>query len=54
MVEEGAVVGEKPEEMDNLDEWGVAVVAGGVTVGERAVVPAHAMVREDVKGGEQA
>ena len=31
-----------------------AVVAGGVTVGEKAVVSPKAMIREDVKGGEQA
>jgi len=35
-------------------DWGIAVVAGGVTIGERAVVSPKAMIREDVKGGEQA
>ncbi len=47
----GAVVGSAP---DGGESWGIAVVAGGVTVGERAVVPPKAMIREDVKGGEQA
>ena len=32
----------------------IAVVGGGVTVGDKAVIPPHAMIREDVKGGEQA
>ena len=50
-VEAGAVVGSAP---DGGESWGIAVVAGGVTVGERAVVPPKAMIREDVKGGEQA
>lgn len=51
VVEAGALVGSAPDADPN---WGVAVVAGGVTVGEGAVVPPSAMVREDVKGGEQA
>ncbi len=32
-VKSGAVVGERPEDMDNLDNWGVAVVGEGVTIG---------------------
>ena len=35
-------------------DWGIAVVASDVNVGEKAVVSAHAMIREDVKGGEKA
>ena len=54
VVEEGAVVGEKPEEMENLDEWGVAVVASGIRIGAGVKVPAKAMIEEDQKGGEQA
>ena len=50
-VEAGAVVGSAP---DGSDGWGIAVVASGLTVGEKAVVPPKAMIREDVKGGEQA
>ena len=51
VIERDAHVGTEP----NADpDWGVAVVAGGVTVGEKATVSAHAMVREDVKGGERA
>ncbi|MBQ1210882.1 MAG: glucose-1-phosphate adenylyltransferase, partial [Clostridia bacterium] len=53
VVEEGAVVGEKPEEMENLDEWGVAVVASGIRIGAGVKVPAKAMIEEDQKGGEQ-
>ncbi len=54
VVEEGAVIGEKPEEMENLDEWGVAVVASGIRIGAGVKVPAKAMIEEDQKGGEQA
>ena len=51
VVEKQAVVGSAPDE--NPD-WGIAVVASGVTIGEGATVPPNAMVREDVKGGERA
>ena len=51
VVEAGAVVGAPPSDDP---KWGIAVVAGGVTVGEKATVAPSAMVREDVKGGEQA
>ena len=50
-VEAGATVGAAP---DGSDGWGIAVVAGGVTVGEGATILPNAMIREDVKGGEQA
>ncbi len=50
VIEARAVVGSAPTESP---DWGIAVVAGGVTVGEDAVVSPSAMVREDVKGGER-
>ena len=51
VIEQNARVGTPPDHTDS--DWGVAVVAGGVTVGEGAVVSAHAMVRENVKGGDR-
>jgi glucose-1-phosphate adenylyltransferase len=51
VIEAGATVGAPPS---GEEGWGIAVVAGGVTVGEKAVVKPAAMIREDVKGGEQA
>ena len=51
VIEAGATVGAAPS---GEEGWGIAVVAGGVTVGEKAVVKPAAMIREDVKGGEQA
>lgn len=51
VVEAGATIGAPPSDDPG---WGIAVVASGVTVGENATVPPKAMVREDVKGGEQA
>ncbi len=46
----GACVGSPP---NDDPKWGIAVVAGGVTIGENATVAPSAMVRGDVKGGEQ-
>ena len=51
VIEADAHVGSAP---DDSPDWGIAVVAGGVTVGQGATVAPHAMIREDVKGGEQA
>ncbi len=48
VVEAGAVVGERPENVADKDKWGIAVVGSGVTVGKNAVVPAKAMVEQDV------
>ncbi len=49
---ENAVVGERPEDMTNLDDWGVAVVAQDVKVYDGAKVKAKAMIDADVKGDE--
>ena len=41
------------EDMENLDNWGVAVVGEGVTIGQNAKVGPKAMVVKDVKDGEE-
>ena len=51
VIEAGAQVGCAPT---GEEGWGIAVVASNVTIGENAVVSPSAMIREDVKGGEQA
>ena len=51
VIEEEATVGAPPSDEP---DWGIAVVAGGVNVGPKAVIKPSAMIREDVKGGEQA
>ena len=48
VIGEGARVGARPEEMEQRDSWGVAVIAAGVRVGDGAAVPARAMVDADV------
>ena len=50
---ENAVVGEAPEEIDDLSRWGVAVVASGIKVGKGGKVPAKGMIEADVNDGEE-
>jgi len=52
VIEENAIVGKRPEEMQDLENWGVAVVGEGVTVGKGASVEPKAMISEDVKEAE--
>ncbi|MPM43256.1 Glucose-1-phosphate adenylyltransferase [bioreactor metagenome] len=49
VIDERAEVGRCP---DGSENWGIAVVAGGVRVGAGAVVTAKAMITEDVEGEE--
>ena len=45
-----AVVGERPEEMENKDDWGVAVIGPGCTIPPGTVVEPKAMIdAEEVK-----
>jgi glucose-1-phosphate adenylyltransferase len=50
VIEEGAKVGKRPEDMENRDEWGVAVVGSNVTIGKGAVVKPKEMIEEDLRG----
>ena len=52
VIEEGARVGERPEDCKSLSDWGVAVVAEGICIGKGAAVPAKAMQETDLKGVE--
>ena len=45
-----AVVGQRPEDCENLDDWGVSVIASGITIAESVVIPANAMIDDDVTG----
>ncbi len=51
-VEENATIGMRPEQMGDTSQWGVAVVAAGVTVGAGVVVPARAMQETDLPAKE--
>ncbi len=50
-IKSGAVVGESPENCKELDEWGIAVIGDGVTIGTGTVIGAKQMITEDVKEG---
>ena len=45
-----ARVGAPPED-DKPEEWGIAVVAEGIKVGDGARIPAKSMVTRNVKSG---
>lgn len=47
-VKSGAVIGKRPEDMENIDDWGVAVVGDGVTVSSNAVVAPKEMIDKDI------
>lgn len=48
VIKKNAVVGARPEEISNKDEWGIAVVGDNRIIGENAVVPPKSMVSENV------
>lgn len=52
VIEESATVGERPEDCENLEDWGVAVIAENIRIGKGVRVPAKAMVEADLEGAE--
>ncbi len=50
VIEENAHVGESPETIANLDDWGVTVIGEKVTIGKGAAVKAKEMIDTDVEG----
>lgn len=52
IVEEGATVGRRPENMEDMDKWGIAVLGNGVKVAREVSVPAKAMIYADVTEDE--
>ncbi len=50
VIEEGAHIGESPEAIENLDNWGVTVIGEKVTIGKGAAVKAKEMIDTDVEG----
>ncbi len=49
VIEENAIVGECPENSNDLENWGVTVVAEGVNVGKNAVIPPKTILENDVE-----
>lgn len=52
VIEEGAVVGKSPEEMEDINDWGVAVIGNGITIGRNAKVAPKAMIDENMEDAE--
>lgn len=48
VIGKNAVVGARPEDIQDKDEWGIAVIGDNKTIGENAVIPPKAMIDEDV------
>ena len=46
----GAVVGQRPENAEDHDKWGITVIGNGVHIGAGAVIPPKAMIDKDVQG----
>lgn len=53
VIGKGAVVGKRPEDVENKDEWGVAVIGDGCAIPPGSVIPPKAMIDRE-KLGEEA
>ena len=45
---EGAHIGERPENVENRDEWGVAVIGNAIKISDKVVISPKAMISQDV------
>jgi glucose-1-phosphate adenylyltransferase len=52
VIEENASVGERPEDLEDLSTWGVAVVGADVNIGKGSKVSAGKMIRDSVEAGD--
>ena len=48
VIGKGAVVGARPEDIEDKDSWGIAVVGDNLKIGAGAVVPPKAMIDQDI------
>ncbi len=53
VIKANAKVGAKPEEVEDISKWGIAVIGDTVEIGENAEIPPLAMVEENVGKGEK-
>lgn len=51
-VRSGAKIGCRPEDMEKLEDWGVAVVGEGVVIEASEVVPPKSMIEREKRGGK--
>ena len=54
VIGKGAVVGARPEDIENKDEWGVAVVGDGCIIAPGTTVPPKAMIDAEKLAEEAA
>lgn len=54
IIGENSKIGERPENIENKDDWGVSVISENVHIGSGVIVPAKAMIDNDIKGGTLA
>lgn len=52
VIGKNAVVGARPEDIENKDDWGIAVVGDNITIGEGVKVAPKEMVSKSIKGDE--
>jgi glucose-1-phosphate adenylyltransferase len=52
VIEENASVGEAPEEIKDLEKWGVTVIGSDITIGKKAKISANLMIDENIEEGE--
>lgn len=50
VIGKNAVIGAKPENMDNRDDWGITVIGDNLKIGSGAKVMPKAMIDEDLEG----
>lgn len=53
VIEAGASVGVRPENTENLDDWGITVVGSGITVDKNAVIGANKIINRNVRESEK-
>lgn len=53
VIDRDAVVGCRPENFEDKENWGVSVIAKGIHIGKGVHVPPKAMIEQDIPGGEE-
>lgn len=53
VIDEGSSVGDRPENVSDLSNWGVAVVGPNLTIGKNTTVSAGTMIKESLKEGDK-
>ncbi len=53
VIDRDSVVGCRPENFEDKENWGVSVIAKGIHIGKGVHVPPKAMIEQDIPGGEE-